>query len=130
MPLEAMTRLMMLRRSLLLHAYLYYALGESLINDFEWDRRGQEHLELQKEHGWNIGFYDEIFKHYEGQSGYWFPTNEVGLDDNIDRVAHRLLETDKKIQAMPDCVVLPSGAHYSASWLSGGAVLQKEEGVS
>lgn len=105
---EVLARMSVLRRQLLLHAYIYYNLGENIISDHEWDRRGQEHLALMKEHGWNINFYDEIFRNYDGQSAYWFPTNKTGWDDNVHRVAMRILDYDKKL-ASEGCIKTDRG---------------------
>jgi predicted adenine nucleotide alpha hydrolase (AANH) superfamily ATPase len=95
MDLMALSRMCQLRRQILLHSYLYYGLNENIWADHEWDKRAKELHQLQTEHGWNINFYDEIFKGWTGQSGYWLPTNKVGLDTNIDRVARRILAYDK-----------------------------------
>lgn len=92
-------RMVYLRRQLLLHAYIYYTLDENLISDHEWDRRGRELHSLQQEWGWNINFYDHIFQKFEGQSGYYFPTNFQGSDEHVDRVARRLVDYDKKLAA-------------------------------
>lgn len=111
MPEEVLRRICQLRRQILLHSYLYYGLNENIWADHEWDKRARELHQLQQEHGWNIGFYDEIFKHWEGQSGYWLPTNH-GCDTNIDRVARRILAYDRMLAAgggiKTDCGHLPA----------------------
>lgn len=84
----------MLRRQILLHSYLYYGADENIIDDHEWDKRARALFSLQQEHGWNINFYDGIFRHWKGQSGYWLPTNK-GCDENVVRVASRLLAGEK-----------------------------------
>lgn len=87
-------RMVMLRRQMLLHAYIYYTLDDNIISDHEWDRRSRELFALQQQYGWNINFYDEIFKHWKGQSGFWLPTNK-GHDEHVNRVAARQLAWEK-----------------------------------
>lgn len=94
-------RMVMLRRQILLHSYLYYGLDENIWDDHEWDKRSRELYALQQEHGWNINFYDEMFKKWTGQSGFWLPTNK-GIDENVDRVARRILHYDRMLrEAVP-----------------------------
>lgn len=93
---------------MLLHAYLYYTEDDNIWEDHVWDKQSRALLELQKEHGWNIGFYDEIFRHWTGQSGYWLPTND-GRDDNVVRVAKRTLAFDKKLAVTEGAVHTPYG---------------------
>ena len=115
MPNDVLRRMAMLRRQLLIHAYIYYVLNENIISDHEWDRRGREHKALQDEHGWNINFYDDIFKHYNGQSAYWFPTNRKGADEHVARIAAAMLRNSEKIRSYPDAVKTEFG-WTSAQW--------------
>lgn len=94
MEQSILERIVMLRRQVLLHSYIYYSLDENVIADHEFDRRGRELFDLQKEHGWNVNFYDSIFKHWQGQSGFWLPTNK-GCDEHVNRVAARVLAHEK-----------------------------------
>lgn len=98
MDKEVLSRICQLRRQILLHSYIYYGLNENIWEDHEWDKRARELYALQKKHGWNINFYDSIFKNWEGQSGYWLPTNK-GCDENINRVALRIVGYDKMLAA-------------------------------
>jgi hypothetical protein len=106
---KVLARICQLRRQMLLHCYLYYALNENIWADYEWDKRARELHQLQQEHGWNINFYDEIFKHWQGQSGYWLPTNKEGLDRDIDRVARRILAYSKMLSDKPGTLQTPLG---------------------
>jgi hypothetical protein len=108
MEQHVMMRMMVLRRQILLHCYIYYGMNENIWEDHEWDKRARELHQLQQEHGWNIGFYDEIFKHWKGQSGYWLPTNK-GNDEHIVRVAQRIVAYDKMLATKPDAVKTPLG---------------------
>lgn len=83
----------------MIHAYLYYGAGESIWEDHIWDQKSRELFELQKKEGWNINFYDEIFQFWEGQSGYWMPTND-GHDPDVKRVALSQLAYNEKLQAL------------------------------
>lgn len=95
---DVLLRIVQLRRQIMLHSYLYYGLNENIWEDHEWEKRAQELHKLQIEHGWNINFYDEVFKNWTGQSGFWLPTNK-GLDENINRIALRILHYEKQLRA-------------------------------
>lgn len=60
------------RSQMLVHSYLYYHLNESIIDDSTFDMWAKELAQLQKE-CYDIGFYDEVFKDWDGSSGYHLP---------------------------------------------------------
>lgn len=89
--LEAIARR---RRQMLIHSYLYYGRDENIIDDPTWTQWAQQLARLQRKYGWRIGFYDRLFKDWNGSSGYHLPTN-AGVDHNVVRVAERSLAYHK-----------------------------------
>lgn len=74
------------RSLLLIHSYIYYVLNDNVISDDEWQRIAEELKELQKENGYKWGFYDEVFKDWDGTTGMHLPIN-----DWIREKAHRII---------------------------------------
>jgi hypothetical protein len=94
-PPEILEQIGRHRRQMLIHSYIYYTLDDNVWNDHKWQEVAFLLAELQKEWGWNVGFYDDIFQYWTGQSGYWLPTNKPGYDRNVERVAQRVLDSFK-----------------------------------
>lgn len=82
-------RILQLRRMLCIHSYLYYHVGESIVNDEQWDKWAYELVELQKEM-WKVGYYDREFYDFDGSTGMHLPN-----DDWIRWKAHKLLDRHK-----------------------------------
>lgn len=76
------------RSQMLIHSYLYYRLAESLVTDAQFDSWARELVALHGEWGTEIGFYDEAFADWTGDTGYHLPR-----DDWIEQKAWRLLRT-------------------------------------
>lgn len=74
------------RRQLMVHAYIYYQLNDSLISDATWDRWAQQLVRLQKHFGWKVNFYDSVFRDFDASTGYHLPK-----DSGVANVATRLL---------------------------------------
>lgn len=85
--LEAIARR---RRQMLIHSYLYYGTDTQVIDDHTWTQWAQQLARLQRKYGWRIGFYDRLFKDWNGSTGHHLPTN-AGVDYNVVRVAERML---------------------------------------
>lgn len=64
------------RAQLLVHSYLYYWRGTSIVTDDTWQAWANELASLQKEHPEPIGFYDEEFKDWTGDTGMHLPRDE------------------------------------------------------
>ena len=77
-----------LRRLMLVHCCIYYRLNDNLVSDHQWYEWSKELADLQSTHGETIGFYDELFRKWEGSSGY-----HLTYDADVIRVAHRLLQS-------------------------------------
>lgn len=72
------------RRQMLIHSYLYYRMDSPIIDDATWTKWAQQLYALQKKFGWRIGLYDEVFKDWNGSSGFHLPA-----DADVVRVARR-----------------------------------------
>lgn len=88
MPPEAVHRIQTLRRLMLVHCYIYYVLGDNVISDHKWQEFADELVALQKQHGTQIGFYDEQFSDWDASTGY-----HLKYDADVITVAMRLLRT-------------------------------------
>lgn len=79
-----------LRRSVLVHSYIYYKLNSNLISDIEFDRRAMELVRLQAlhpMHNSDDSFMAAIFKDFTGETAFHMPYMVPGIVD----VATRLL---------------------------------------
>ena len=65
-----------LRSNMLVHSYMYYELDKTIISDDAWQKKAQELVELQEEHGYKIGFYDNEFKTWDGSTGMHLPKDD------------------------------------------------------
>lgn len=76
------------RAQMLVHSYLYYVLGESIVSDDKWQQWADELESLQRDHPaeCNIGFYDVEFRDWTGATGMHLPK-----DDNVRAKADFLL---------------------------------------
>lgn len=63
------------RSQMLVHSYLYYELDRSIITDDTWQRFADELAELQKQCS-KIGWYDEEFEDWTGDTGFHLPRDE------------------------------------------------------
>lgn len=75
---------------MLVHSYLYYWMGTSLVSDDQWQTWANELRDLQKEHPAPIGFYDEEFNDWTGDTGMHLPRDEWVT--NKANYIHRLCE--------------------------------------
>ena len=83
-PRDEMKRL---RRQMLVHSYIYYVLGDSLISDHDWQRRADRLTALQLEYPTTrLKLYDEVFKDWDGTTGIHLP-----VDHWVRKIANRLL---------------------------------------
>lgn len=85
-PPAALNRIQHLRRLILVHSCIYYQLNDNLVSDHQWMEWAQELLQMQVTFTHEVGFYDELFADWEGQSGF-----HLTYDQDIQRVATRLL---------------------------------------
>lgn len=63
------------RTQMLVHSYLYYGLGTSIVTDHDWQRWADELVELQRAHPGGIGFYDQEFVDWDGSTGMHLPND-------------------------------------------------------
>lgn len=64
------------RAQMLVHSYIYYWMHSSIIDDHTFDRWGRELADLQEKHPEPIGFYDETFSDWNGDTGMHLPRDE------------------------------------------------------
>ena len=66
------------RSQMLVHSYLYYVKGESIVSDDTWQKWANELAELQRENPFdcNIDFYDKEFSDWSGDSGFKLPLKD------------------------------------------------------
>ena len=62
------------RTWLMVHAYIYYMLDDNLVTDAQYDTVCVELVDLQKAHGVNHEFYDEVFYDWTGATGMHLPS--------------------------------------------------------
>ena len=65
------------RYQMLVHSYLYYQLGDTVIDDYTFDRWAKELVQLQERYpneSKEADYYEE-FKDFDGSSGFDLPYN-------------------------------------------------------
>ncbi len=70
---QAHDRIRQLRLGLMIHSYLYYKMGQSIISDSKWDARARELVKLQKEYpaiAKKVRF-AKVFEDFTGETGYY-----------------------------------------------------------
>lgn len=84
-----------LRRKMLVHSYLYYALDSSIVDDITFDRWAKELVLLQKEYPSEASqcVYNESFKLFDGTTGF-----NLERDAWVESAARRLLQTHKELE--------------------------------
>ena len=64
------------RAQMLIHSCLYYTLDSSVIDDHTWQKWANELASLQELHKEPIGFYDEAFANWNGDTGALLPLRD------------------------------------------------------
>lgn len=82
----AQERIRQRRSQMLVHSYIYYSLGDSIVDDHTWQAWANELRDLQAVHGWRIGWYDNEFQDWDGATGCHLPQ-----DGRTINMARRLL---------------------------------------
>ncbi|WP_041914902.1 DNA ligase LigA-related protein [Selenomonas ruminantium] len=88
-------RIRQLRLGLMLHSYIYYKLGKSIISDAKWDDRARELVRLQKKFpsvAKKVRF-AKLYQDFDGSTGFHL-AGEV--DAAMIRKAHFLLAIEKE----------------------------------
>lgn len=75
-PDEVRQKMKRKRAQIMVHSYIYYCKFKNIVSDETWDQWGKELGELQDEYGYQIGYYDEDFKGFDGTTGYDLPKNK------------------------------------------------------
>lgn len=81
------------RSQMLVHSCIYYHLDDSVVSDHQWQAWANELRDLQNLFGWEIGFYDEEFRGWEGSTGFDLPLR----DPVVMSKATRLLEQREQL---------------------------------
>ena len=101
LPDWALTRLVHLRRLMLLHSCIYYHLNDSVVSDHQWQAWANELAELQAASpaAVDIGFYDEHFATWDGSTGYHLPVDPGILDSAQRLLANPFLPRNQRHEA-------------------------------
>jgi len=87
------------RRQILIHSYIYYKLGASIIADHTWDKWARDLVDLQKAYpkiAKTVAYHD-VFKDFDGSSGFDLPADEWTVNKSL-----QLLRIHDRIQAEID----------------------------
>lgn len=85
------------RVQMLVHSYLYYVLDQSIVSDDKWQQWADELTQLQARNNPEIGFYDEEFKDWNGNTGMHLPKDAWVVTN-----AKRLLEIHNRMTGVID----------------------------
>lgn len=67
-------RIKQLRSNMLVHSFIYYKMGTSIISDDTWQDLAEELVYLQTKDDYpKIGWYDDEFKDWNGTTGFHLP---------------------------------------------------------
>lgn len=88
-------RIQQLRRAILVHSYLYYAMHRQIISDKEFDDKAYELVQLQRDYPYlskAVPYEYEAFKDFDGSTGFDLPyqnpaIREIGMTLYIDYVS-------------------------------------------
>lgn len=83
------------RRQMILHSFIYYRMGESIIDDYQFDTWARELLALQTKYpsdSFETPYY-EHFKDWDATTGYHLPFHEY---EWVERMAYAMLEYHQK----------------------------------
>lgn len=67
------------KRVLIVHSYIYYTLNSSVVADSTW----QTWADWLAKHNRPTGFYDDVFKDWDGTTGYHLPKDDWVKDRAI-----------------------------------------------
>lgn len=76
------------RSQMLVHSYIYYFIGDSIISDRKWQKFANELVELQKKKT-EIGWYDKEFADWNGSTGMHLPRDEWVVNKAIQLIRIR-----------------------------------------
>ncbi|HIF9256521.1 TPA: DNA ligase LigA-related protein [Photobacterium damselae] len=86
-PAQAAELIKRRRAQMLVHSCIYYELDQSIISDHLWQHWANELAELQAKYPEPIGFYDEEFAGWTGDTGALLPLREPWI---VSRSHHLL----------------------------------------
>ncbi len=72
---------------MIVHSFIYYRMGTSIIDDHQWQFFANDLMELQKEYGQTWGFYDKDFADWNGATGC-----HLSQEPWVDAKAHWLVK--------------------------------------
>ena len=77
------------RKELLMHAYLYYCIYDTVWSDSQWDAAARELVQLHKEipEGITVGYMDDYFNSWEGMTMF-----DATFDEEVKSGAMELLK--------------------------------------
>lgn len=75
-PLEPSEVIKRLRSNMLIHSYLYYWCDDPIWTDDQWQQCANRLAEMQEAYPEPIGFYDEAFVDWSGDTGAHLPKDD------------------------------------------------------
>lgn len=75
------------RAQMLIHSCIYYELNQSIIDDHTWQHWANELAQLQSTYKEPIGYYDEAFIDWSGDTGALLPLRDPNI---VSRSQHIL----------------------------------------
>ena len=79
---------------MLVHSCIYYTLNDSIVDDHTFDRWAIQLRKLQDRHGTEIGYYDEEFEGWTGDTGFHLPIR----DPLVVAKAQRILKLHEELK--------------------------------
>lgn len=86
------------RSQMLVHSYLYYWEDITIVNDHQWQRWADELTDIQRAFPVDIGFYDMVFKDWDGSTGCHLPRDDWVRQKALQLVRlHELCNQENKM---------------------------------
>ena len=76
------------RSQMLVHSYIYYKKDDSIVDDHKWQEWANELADLQKKNPseCSMGFYDEEFKDWSGDTGNMLPLDDIRVITKAEKI--------------------------------------------
>ena len=95
------------RSQMLVHSYIYYKRDDSIVDDHKWQEWANELADLQKKNPseCSIGFYDEEFKDWSGDTGNMLPLDDPQVINKSEALYQSYQKTENKGVQVTDFMV-------------------------
>jgi hypothetical protein len=84
------------RSQMLVHSYIYYVMDDNIVDDHKWQQWANQLRDLQNQHPeeCQIGFYDEAFADWNGDTGAFLPLKDEWVVDKAEYI-YDLVKNEK-----------------------------------